>query len=101
MLPLFQNSFLYSKNPSFLSRISTNIIFLGLNCLKNKLKKQFQIFDQTHKLTPMKRNKVCKYILKKSVSLCRKPSFLPKISKKQYTKAYLAQRDGWKTLNLL
>lgn len=76
-------------------------IFLGLNCLKNKLKKQFQIFDQTHKLTPMKRNKVCKYILKKSVSLCRKPSFLPKISKKQDTKAYLAKREGWKTLNLL
>lgn len=81
MLPLFQNSFLYSKNPSFLSRISTNNIS-RLKLPKKQIKKQFQIFDQTHKLTPMKRNKVCKYILKKSVSLCRKPSFLAKISKK-------------------
>lgn len=80
MLPLFQNSFLYSKNPSFLSRISTNNIS-RLKLPKKQIKKQFQIFDQTHKLTPMKRNKVCKYILKKSVSLCRKSSFLPKISK--------------------
>lgn len=100
MLPLFQNSFLYSKNPSFLSRISTNNI-PRLKLPKKQIKKQFQIFDRTHKLTPMKRNKVCKYILKKSVSLCRKPSFLPKISKKQDTKAYLAKREGWKTLNLL
>lgn len=81
MLSLFQNSFLYSKNPSRIqSRISTNNIS-KLKLPKKQIKKQFQIFDQTHKLTPMKRNKVCKYILKKSVSLCRKSSFLAKISK--------------------
>lgn len=58
------------------------IVFCILKTLLFSLiKKQFQIFDQTHKLTPMKINKVCKYILKKSVSLCRKPSFLAKISK--------------------
>ena len=54
MLPLFQNSFLYSKNPSFLSRISTNNIS-RLKLPKKQTKKQFQIFDQTHKLTPKKK----------------------------------------------
>lgn len=99
MLPLFQNSFLYSKNPSFLSRISTNNIS-RLKLPKKQIKKQFQIFDQTHKLTPMKRNKVCKYILKNSVSLCRKPSVYLKYQK-QYIKAYFAKREGWKKSNLL
>ena len=76
-------------------------IFLGLNCLKNKLKKQFQIFDQTHKLTPMKRNKVCKYILKKSVSLCRKPSFLPKISKKTIYKSLFGKKRRMENIKFI
>ena len=85
---------MYSKNPSFLSRISTNNI-PRLKLPKKQIKKQFQIFDRTHKLTPMKRNKVCKYILKKSVSLCRKPSFLPKISKNNIQKLiWQKEKDG-------
>ena len=43
MLPLFQNRFLYSKNPSFLSRISTNNISM-LKLPKKQTINQFQIF---------------------------------------------------------
>ena len=101
MLPLFQNSFLYSKNPSFLSRISTNNIF-RLKLPKKQIKKQFQICDQTHKLTPMKRNKVCKYILKNQSHCVESLPFYLKYQKTIYKSLFCKKRRMEKIkLNLL